>query len=239
MIKTVWSVVLLQLTLLVATLASPGDDLLQAKLSGDQRNATHVPEKPLVDAVNAAVKEDRSLAPEITSAAVRRAIDCSTAESVFRAVLRELVPAPSAREFLAITRAAMRAAPLDESTTLNRYGQKVLAGNCAESLLVVATSEYPRVAWVLSESGKQVEGKQVEGKQLAGQQPAREGEENAPSEQNAQSPESLSAQATLGELLNPLLLPPAVLDPAASGGLVPVGSGGPVPSGGLVPPTTP
>jgi hypothetical protein len=214
MIKAVGLIVLLQLRLLVATFASPGDDLLRAKLPEDQRDATHVAEAPLVGAVKEAVKDDRALAPQITAAAERRAIDCPTAERVLRTVLRELVPAPTAREFLAITRAALKAAPADEETSLNRYGQKVLAGNCAESLLVTATSEYPRLAWVLSEAGKQVDGKQVEGKQVAGKQPAGEGEGNAP------RPESPSSQPMLGELLDPSLLPPAVVDPSSSGGLV-------------------
>jgi|GEM_PF-2206625 hypothetical protein len=213
MIKAFGSVVVLQLALLVTTLASPGDDLLQNKLPGDQRNATQVPEKPLVEAAKAAVKENRALASQITAAAVRRAIDCPTAESVLRTVFRELDPAPSAKEFVAITRAAIRAAPVDESTTLNRYGQKVLAGNCAESLLVVATAEYPRLAWALSASGKRVEGKQVAGKQVAEKQLP--GEENAPS--NEESPTS---QPALGQLDDPSLLPPAVLDPGPSGGLV-------------------
>jgi hypothetical protein len=214
MIKAAGLIVFVQLGLLVATFASPGDDLLRAKLPADQRDAAQVAEAPLVEAVKDAVKDDRALAPQITAAAVRRAIDCPVAERVLRTVLRELVPAPTAREFLAITRAALRAAPADEETTVNRYGQKVLAGNCAESLLVAATSEYPRLAWVLSEAGKQVEGKQVEGKQVAGKQPARQGEENPP------SPESPSSQPMLGELLDPSLLPPAVLDPSSSGGLV-------------------
>jgi hypothetical protein len=218
MIKTLGSVVVLQLALLATTLALPGDDLLQSKLPRDQRNALEVPEKPLVDAAKAAVKEDRGVASQITAAAVRRASDCPTAESVLRAVLRELDPAPSAREFLRITRAAIRAAPI-EGTTLNQYGQKVLAGNCAESLLVVATAEYPRLAWALSASGKQLDGKQVAGKQVAGKQVAvkqlpGEEEENAPS--NAESPNS---EPVLG-LLDPALLPPAVLDPGQSGGLV-------------------
>jgi hypothetical protein len=213
MIKAAGFIVFLQLRLLVVTLASPGDDLLSAKLPTDQRDATHVPEAALVEAVKDAVKEDRALAPQITAAAVRRAVDCSAAEQVLRTVLRELVPVPAPREFLAITRAAVRAAPADEETTLNRYGQKVLAGTCAESLLVAATSEYPRLAWVLSEAGKQVDGKQVDGKQVAGKQVAREGQENG------QSPES-SSQPTLGVLLDPSLLPPAVLDPSSSGGLV-------------------
>ena len=220
MIRAAGFIVVVQLGLLVATFASPGDELLRAKLPEDQREAVHVPEGPLVEAVKNAVREDRSLAPELTTAAVRRAIDCQAAERVLRTVLRELVPPPNAREFLAITRAALKAAPVDEETTLNRYGQKVLAGNCAESLLVAATSEYPRLAWVLSEAGKrvegkQVEGKQVEGKQVEGKQPAREGEE-----ENAPSPEPPSSQPLLGELADPSLLPPAVLDPSSSGGLV-------------------
>jgi hypothetical protein len=214
MIKAVGLIVYVQLALLIATFASPGDDLLRAKLPEDQRDAAQVAESPLVEAVKDAVKSDRSLAPQITAAAVRRAIDCPVAERVLRTVLRELVPAPTAREFLAITRAALKGARADEETTVNRYGQKVLVGNCVESLLVAATSEYPRLAWVLSEAGKQVEGKQVEGKQVDGKQPAREGGENAP------SPESPSSQPMLGEVLDPSLLPPAVLDPSSSGGLV-------------------
>ena len=214
MIKAAGLIVFLQANLLVVTFASPGDDLLRAKLPEDQRDAAHVVEAPLVEAVKDAVKDDRSLAPQITAAAVQRAIDCPVAERVLRTVLRELVPAPTAREFLAITRAALRAAPAGEETTLNRYGQKVLAGNCSESLLVTATSEYPRLAWVLSEAGKQVDGKQVEGKQVAGKQPVGAGEGNAP------SPESPYSQPMLGELVDPSLLPPAVLDPSSPGGLV-------------------
>jgi hypothetical protein len=190
---------LLQSALLVVSLASSGSDLLQAKLPETQQKAAHVPETVLVQAVKDAVRENRVLAAQITAEGVRRAIDCSAAEAVLRAILRELVPAPSAKEFLAITRAAVRAAPLDESTTLNQYGQNVLARRCSESLLVAAVSEYPRFAWILSESGKQVEVKQVEGKQIA---------------------DPLSPEQNLGTLLDPSLLPPAVLYPPTSGGLV-------------------
>ena len=210
MLKVSGFTFLLHLALLVSTLASPGDDLIRAKLPENQRDAVRVPEGLLVPAVKEAVRVDRELAPQITAAGVLRAVDCSAAETVLRTVLRGLDPEPSAKEFLAITRAAIHAAPPDESTTLNRYGQKVLAGRCAESLLVAATSEYPRLAWVLSEAGKQIDGKQVEGKQVEGK-----GAENAPAEELA------PAQPALGPILDPSLLPPAVLYPPSNGGLVP------------------
>ena len=209
MLKVFGFTFLLHLVLLVSTIASPGDDLIRAKLPEDHRDAVQVPEQVLVAAVKEALREDRALAPQITTAGVRRAADCSAAETVLRTVLRGLDPEPSPKEFLAICRAAIHAAPSDESTTLNRFGQKVLAGHCAENLLVAATSEYPRLAWVLSEAGKQV-GKQVEGKQVEGK-----GAENAPSEELA------PAQPALGPILDPSLLPPAVLYPPSYGGLVP------------------
>jgi methionyl-tRNA formyltransferase len=190
---------LLQSALLVVSLASSGSDLLQAKLPETQQKAAHVPETVLVQAVKDAVRENRVLAAQITAEGVRRAIDCSAAEAVLRAVLRGLVPEPSAKEFLAIARAAVHAAPADEGTTLNQYGQNVLTRRCSESLLVAAVSEYPRFAWILSESGKQVEVKQVEGKQIA---------------------DPASPEQNLGPLLDPSLLPPAVLYPPTSGGLV-------------------
>jgi hypothetical protein len=205
---------LLHLALLVTTIASPGDDLIRAKLPEDQRDAVTVPEQVLVSAVKEALREDRALASQITTAGVRRAVDCSAAETVLRTVLRGLDPEPPTKEFLAICRAAIRAAPSDESTTLNRFGQKVLAGHCAESLLVAATSEYPRLAWVLSEAGKQV-GKEVEGKQVEGKQVEGQGVENAPTEELA------PAQPALGPILDPSLLPPAVLYSPSNGGLVP------------------
>jgi hypothetical protein len=210
MLKVSGFTFLLHLALLVSTLASPGDDLIRAKLPEDQRDVARVAESLLVPAVKDAVREDRDLAPQITAAGVRRAVDCSAAETVLRTVLHGLDPEPSAKEFLAITRAAIHAAPPDESTTLNRYGQKVLAGRCAESLLVAATSEFPRLAWVLSEAGKQIDGKQVEGKQVEGK-----GAENAPAEELA------PAQPALGPILDPSLLPPAVLYPPSNGALVP------------------
>ena len=215
MLKVSGFTLLLHLALLVSTLASPGDELIRAKLPEGQRDAIRVPESLLVPAVKDAVREDRDLAPQIAAAGVRRALDCSAAETVLRTVLRGLDPEPSAKEFLAITRASIHAAPPDESTTLNRYGQKVLAGRCAESLLVVATSEYPRLAWVLSEAGKQIDGKQVEGKQVEGKQVEGKGAENAPAEELA------PAQPALGPILDPSLLPPAVLYPPSNGGLVP------------------
>jgi hypothetical protein len=214
MLKVSGFILLLHLALLAPTLALPGDDLLRAKLPEDQRDVLQVPEQFLVPAVKDAVREDRDLAPQITAAGVRRAMDCSAAETVLRAVLRGLDPEPSAKEFLVITRAAIHAAPSDETTTLNRYGQKVLAGHCSESLLVAATSEYPRLAWVLSEAGKQINGKQREGKQVEGKEVAGKGVE---------SPEQELAptQPILGPILDPSLLPPAVVYPPSYGGLVP------------------
>jgi len=214
MLKVPGFTFLLHLALLVPTIALPGDDLIRARLPEDQRDAVRVSEAPLVAAVKDAVREDRAQAPQITAAGVRRAVDCSAAETVVRTVLRGLDPEPSPKEFLAICRAAIPAAPPDESTTLNRYGEKVLAGRCAESLLVAATSEYPRLAWVLSEAGKQIDGKQVEGKQVEGKQVEGKGAENAPTEELA------PAQPALGPILDPSLLPPAVLDPPSNGGLV-------------------
>jgi hypothetical protein len=215
MLKVLGFILLLHLALLASTFALPGDDLIRAKLPADQRDAIQVPEQLLVPAVKDAVREDRGLAPQITAAGVHRAVDCSTAEAVLRAVLRGLDPEPSAKEFLAITRAAIHATPSDESTTINRYGQKVLAGHCQESLLVAATSEYPRLAWVLSEAGKQVDGKQREGKQVEGKQVAGKGVENAPTGE-----ELAPTQPSLGPIVDPSLLPPAVLSPPSYGGLV-------------------
>jgi hypothetical protein len=209
MLKVSGFTFVLHLALLVSTIASPGDDSIRAKLPEDQRDAVRVPEAILVAAVKSALRQDRGLAPQIAAAGVRRAVDCSAAETVLRTVLRGLDPEPAPKEFLAICRAAIYAAPTDESTTLNRYGQKVLAGHCAESLLVAATSEYPRLSWVLSEAGKQIDGKQVEGKQVEGK-----AVENAPTEELA------PAQPTLGPILDPSLLPPAVLYPPSNGGLV-------------------
>jgi hypothetical protein len=214
MLKALGFTLLLHLALLASTLALSGEDLLRAKLPEDQRDALQVPEQFLVSAVKEAVREDRDLAPQITAAGVRRAMDCSAAEAVLRAVLRGSDPEPSAKEFLAITRAAIHAAPSDESTTLNRYGQKILAGRCSESLLVVATSEYPRLAWILSEAGKQVDGKQREGKQVEGKEVAGKGVESP-------AQELAPTQPSFGPILDPSLLPPAVLSPPSYGGLVP------------------
>jgi hypothetical protein len=211
MLKVSGFTLLLHLALLAPTIALPGDDLIRAKLPQDQRDAVQVPEQFLVPAVKDAVREDRGLASQITAAGVRLAVDCSAAGAVLKAVLRGLDPEPSAKEFLAITRAAIHATPPDESTTLNRYGQKVLAGHCTESLLVAATSEYPRLAWVLSEVGKQGEGKQVEGKETEGKAVG-----NAPAQELAPTQQSLGPT-----LLDPSLLPPAVLSPPSYGGLVP------------------
>jgi hypothetical protein len=214
MLKVSGFTFLLHLALLASTIASPGDDLVRAKLPEDQRDTNSVPEVLLVPAVKDAVREDRSLAPQITAAGVHRAVDCSAAEAVLRTVLRGLYPEPSAKEFLAIARAAIHAPPLDESTTLNRYGQKVLAEHCEERLLVAATAEYPRLAWVLSEAGKQLDGKQVEGKQVEGKEVEGKGVEKAPAQELA------PAQPALGPILDPSLLPPAVLYPPSYGGLV-------------------
>jgi hypothetical protein len=214
MLKVSGLTLLLHLALLVSTIATPGDDLIRAKLPDDQRDAIHVPEGLLVQASKDAVREDRTLAPQITAAGVRRAGDCSTAEAVLRAVLRGLDPEPSAKEFLAIARAAIQAAPPDESVTLNRYGQKVLASHCTETLLVTATAEFPRLAWVLREAGKEIDGKQVEGKQVEGKQVADKGVENAPTQELAPT------QPMLSPILDPSLLPPAVLYGGSSGGLV-------------------
>jgi hypothetical protein len=216
MLKVSGFTLLLHLALLARTIALPGDDLIRAKLPQDQRDAVQVPEQFLVPAVKDAVREDRGLASQITAAGVRLAVDCSAAEAVLKAVLRGLDPEPSAKEFLAITRAAIHATPPDESTTLNRYGQKVLAGHCTESLLVAATSEYPRLAWVLSEVGKQVDGKQGEGKQVEGKETEGKAVGNAPAQELAPTQQSLGPT-----LLDPSLLPPAVLSPPSYGGLVP------------------
>jgi hypothetical protein len=199
MIKSVVSVLCLQLLLLVTALASPGDDLLVAKLPKDLQNASKVPEAPLVQATTDAVKGSRSLAPQITAAAVRRAMDCAAAEAVLRAALRQLAPTPTAMELFAITRAAIGAAPHDESTSVNDSGHKVASGNCSEALLAAAASEYPNLASVLSDSGKQVANKQVAGSE----------------EGIGQSPE----QGIGTDPLAPII-PPAVTFPPTGGGLV-------------------
>jgi hypothetical protein len=153
----------LQPLLLVAALATSGDDSLITKLPKDLRNAAKVAEKPLVQATKDAVKETRSLAPQITAAAMLRATDCASAEAVLRAALGALAPEPTAKEFLSVTRAAIRAAPRDQSSYINKNGYRAYSGNCTETLLAAAASTYPNLAWVLSESGKQV----ADGKQLA------------------------------------------------------------------------
>jgi hypothetical protein len=200
MCKSVLSVFCLQFLLLVTALATPGDDLLVAKLPKDLRDAVKVPEGPLVQATRDAVKETRSLAPQITAAAVRRAADCTSAEAVLRAALRQLAPTPTAMELFAITRAAIGAAPHDEITSVNGDGDKVVSGSCAETLLAAAAAEYPDLASVLNDSGKQVAQKQVSG-----------------SEQGiGQSPEQ-----GIGSDAGAPLIPPAVNFPPTGGGLVP------------------
>jgi hypothetical protein len=204
MTKSVLTVLCLQVFLLAAALATPGDDLLVAKLPKDLRGAPKVPEGPLVQATTDAVKGSRSLAPQITAAAVRRAIDCSSAEAVLRASLRQLAPNPTAMELFAITRAAIGAAPHSESTSVNSRGHKVASGGCTEALLAAAASEYPDLASVLNDSGKQVAQKQVAG--------AEEGMGN--------SPETGAG----GGIFDPgaPLIPPAVTFPPTGGGLVSV-----------------
>jgi hypothetical protein len=151
------------------------------------------------------VKGTRSLAPQITAAAVRRAIDCASAEAVLRAALRELAPTPTAMELFAITRAAIGAAPHSESTSVNNSGQKVASGGCAEALLAAAASEYPDLASVLNNSGKQVAQKQVLGEEQGiGQSPTEQGIGSDP--------------GTLGAPI----VPPAVTFPPTGGGLVSV-----------------
>jgi hypothetical protein len=200
MIKSVASILCLQALFAIAALASPGDDLLIARLPKDLQNASKVPETPLVQATKEAVKGDRSLAPQITAAAVRRAMDCAAAEAVLRAALRQLAPTPTAMELFAITRAAVGAAPHDESTSVNDGGNKVVSGNCAEALLTAAASEYPNLASVLSDSGKQIAQKQVSGSE----------------EGIGQSPEQGIGNT---EPVAPII-PPAVTFPPTGGGLV-------------------
>ena len=73
MTKLVVSICCVQFLVLVAALATPGDDLLVAKLPKELRAAAKIPQDPLVQAVTEAVKESRPMAPQITSAAVQRA----------------------------------------------------------------------------------------------------------------------------------------------------------------------
>jgi len=174
MTKLVVSICCVQFLVLVAALATPGDDLLVAKLPKELRAAAKIPQDPLVQAVTEAVKESRPMAPQITSAAVQRAIDCAAAEAVLRAALRQLAPTPSAAEVLAVTRAAIRAAPRREETTVNRDGHQVASGNCTETLLVAAASEYPNLAEFLNDGGKQVAVKQL-GEKEAIPQPTESG----------------------------------------------------------------
>jgi hypothetical protein len=174
MTKLVVSICCVQFLVLVAALATPGDDLLVAKLPKELRAATKIPQDPLVQAVTEAVQESRPMAPQITRAAVQRAIDCAAAEAVLRAALRQLAPTPSAAEVLAVTRAAIRAAPRREETTVNRDGHQVASGNCTETLLVAAASEYPNLAEFLNDGGKQVAVKQL-GEKEAIPQPTESG----------------------------------------------------------------
>jgi hypothetical protein len=198
MIKSVVSAICLQALLLVAALASPGDDALVAKLPKDLQNAPKVAEAPLVKATTEAVRESRTLAPQITAAAVRRAMDCGAAEAVLRAALRQLAPNPTAMEVYAITRAAIGAAPHNESTTVNENGDKVVSGNCTETLLTAAASEYPSLASALTDTGKEVaSGKNEQG---IGASPTDPG---------------------IGAVdSGPPLIPPAVTFPPTGGGLV-------------------
>jgi hypothetical protein len=223
MIKPVASVLCLQMLLLVAALATPGDDLLVAKLPKDLRNSAKVPERPLVQATKDAVKGSRTLAPQITAAAVRRATDCASAEAVLRAALHQLAPTPTAMELFAITRAAIGAAPRDESTTVNDSGQKVSSAGCTEALLGAAASEYPDLASVLNDSGKQVAQKQVAGSEEAmGNSPSGQGMGNSPSGRgigNSGQQGTGNSSYDPGALGAPLI-PPAVTFPPTGGGLV-------------------
>jgi hypothetical protein len=228
MIKPVASVLCLQVLLLVAALATPGDDLLVAKLPKDLRSAAKVPERPLVQATKDALKGSRSLAPQITAAAVRRATDCASAEAVLRAVLHQLAPTPTAMELFAITRAAIGAAPHDEGTTVNSSGEKVASAGCTEALLAAAASEYPDLASVLNDSGKQAAQKQVAGSEEAmGNSPSGQGTGNSPSgrgvgNSSAQGTGNSSEQGIGYEPggLGAPLIPPAVTFPPTGGGLV-------------------
>jgi hypothetical protein len=216
MIKPVVSVLFLQALLLLGALAAPGDDSLVAKLPRDFRNAAKIPESPLVQATKDAVKESRSLAPQITAAAVRRAMDCASAEAVLRAALHQLAPTPTAMELFAITRAAIGAAPHDESTAVNSHGHKVVSGSCTEALLAAAASEYPDLASVLNNSDKQVAQKQVEGSE--------ESLDNHRSTDQGMGNSRSSEQGTgydPGALGN-ALIPPAVTFPPSGSGLVSV-----------------
>jgi hypothetical protein len=202
MTKLVVSICCVQFLVLVAALATPGDDLLVAKLPKELRAAAKIPQAPLVQAVTEAVKESRPMAPQITRAAVQRAIDCAAAEAVLRAALRQLAPSPSEVEVLVITRAAIRAAPRSEETTVNRNGHEVASDNCTETLLVAAASEYPSLAEILNDGGKQVAEKQL-GEKEAIPQPTENG---------------------------PYIIPPAVVLPPNEVGLVstttPITAGG-------------
>jgi hypothetical protein len=229
MIKPVASVLCLQVLLLVAALATPGDDLLVAKLPKDLRNAAKVPEGPLVQATKDAVKGSRSLAPQITAAAaVRRATDCASAEAVLRAALHQLVPTPTAMELFALTRAAIGAAPHDEGTTVNTNGQKVASASCTEALLAAAASEYPDLASVLNDSGKQVAQKQVAGEEeKMGNSPSGQAIGNSPSGRGlgngrgtGNSPSSEPGAGGEPAELGVPLIPPAVTFPPTGGGLV-------------------
>jgi hypothetical protein len=228
MIKPVAFVFCLQVLLLVAALATPGDDLLVAKLPKDLRSAAKVPERPLVQATKDAVKGSRSLAPQITAAAVRRATDCASAEAVLRAV--QLAPTPTAMELFAITRAAIGAAPHEEGTTVNSSGEKVASTSCTEALLAAAASEYPDLASVLNDSGKQVAQKQVAGSEEAmGNSPSGQGIGNSPSgrgvgnssaQGTGNSPSSEQGTGYEPGGLGAPLIPPAVTFPPNGGGLV-------------------
>jgi hypothetical protein len=219
----------LQPLLLVAAPAATGDDLLITKLPKDLRNAAKVSEKPLVQATKDAVKETPSLAPQITAAAMLRATDCTSAEAVLRGALGALSPEPTGKEFLLVTRAAIHAAPRDQRTYINKNGYRAYSGNCTETLLTAAASAYPNLAWVLSESGKQV----ADGKQLTREHGP--GGNNSPSESGNQLGGGQGQGQGLGEGqglglrnspydpgqgLGAILAPPGVTFPPTGGGLV-------------------
>jgi hypothetical protein len=156
-------------------LGMPGDDALVAKLPKEYKSAAKVPEGPLVQATTDAVHAERGMAPQITGAAERRAIDCSAGEAVLRAALRALAPTPTALEVFAIVRSAIANAPSTEMVATSTSGDRVANGSCAEGFLVAAASEYPQFASVLNDSGKQFAGKAGKGEPGIGAAPGEPG----------------------------------------------------------------
>ena len=100
---------------------------------------------------------------------------------------------------------------------------KPVASVCTEALLTAAASEYPDLASVLNDSGKQVAQKQVAGSEEAmGNSPSGQNMGNSPSAGrigNSGQGAGNSPSSEPGGISAPLI-PPAVTFPPTGGGLV-------------------